>query len=216
MSKSNHHKLSAQPRQHARSEETRRRILSAALEEAIRVGLHKVSMTTIAARAEVGVGMLNYHFGSRQNMLLELMSLETQKFWSQMALPRAGRCFFAYEAAIVGVYLEFLHANPKHMQLAEEIRRYEPELYQQGINDRLQGIIKRIKDGIDRGELPDMAVDEIHTRAHLIHGAYTFLGRLIEDEEYPGDEFVIGVVMKMLSHGFAVNCNSNVRKDKKE
>ena len=160
--------------------------------------------------------MLNYHFGSRRKMLYELMSLETQRFWSQMSLPRAGRGFFAHESAIVAVYLEFLHANPAHLQLAEEIRRHEPELYQRGIGDRLQRIVKRISYGIERGELPDMTRDEVRTRAHLIHGAYTAIGSLTEDKEYPGDAFVIDAVMDMLRRWFAVEYDGTVRKDDEE
>jgi AcrR family transcriptional regulator len=201
MQKTNPDKLPE--RKYARSEDTRARILAAALEETTRVGFHKVSMANIAAKAEVAVGILNYHFGSRQKLLHELMSSQVQNFWSHMSLPRDGRAFFDYEAAILKIYLEFLHANPYYVQLSEEIRRFEPELYQQGIGNQLLGIIERIKAGIRRGELSTMSTDEIRTRAYLIHGAYTFLNRLIDDDKYPGDEFVITIVMNMLRKGLA-------------
>ncbi len=201
MQKTNPNKLPE--RKYARSEDTRARILAAALEETTRVGFHKVSMANIAAKAEVAVGILNYHFGSRQKLLHELMSSQVQSFWSHMSLPREGRAFFDYEAAILKIYLEFLHANPYYVQLSEEIRRFEPELYQQGIGNQLLGIIERIKAGIRRGELSSMSTDEIRTRAYLIHGAYTFLNRLMDDDKYPGDEFVITIVMNMLRNGLA-------------
>jgi AcrR family transcriptional regulator len=186
---------------YARSEDTRGRILAAALEESAQVGIHKASMANIAARAEVAVGILNYHFGSRQKMLRELISTQVKNFWSSMSMPRGGQGFFEYEAAILKVYLEFLHANPNYMQLAEEIRRYEPELYEQGSGIQLEYVIKRVETGIGLGELPAMVADEIRTRAYLILGAYTFLDRLVEDDNYPGDEFVITIVMNMLRNG---------------
>ncbi|MFT5099370.1 MAG: AcrR family transcriptional regulator [Planctomycetaceae bacterium] len=186
---------------YARSEDTRGRILAAALEESAQVGIHKASMANIAARAEVAVGILNYHFGSRQEMLRELISTQVKNFWSSMSMPRGGQGFFEYEAAILKVYLEFLHANPNYMQLAEEIRRYEPELYEQGSGIQLEYVIKRVETGIGLGELPAMVADEIRTRAYLILGAYTFLDRLVEDDNYPGDEFVITIVMNMLRNG---------------
>ena len=186
---------------YARSEDTRERILGAALAEARQVGIHKASMANIAARAEVAVGILNYHFGSRQEMLRELMSTQVENFWSSLSLPRAGRDFFEYETAILRLYLEFLHANPYYIQLSEEIRRHEPEFYQQGAGTMLANVIKRIETGIDSGELPSMAADEIRTRAYLILGAYTFLDRLVEDDSYPGDEFVITIVMNTLRSG---------------
>jgi AcrR family transcriptional regulator len=188
---------------YARSEDTRERILAAALEESAQVGIHKASMANIAARAEVAVGILNYHFGSRQEMLRELMSTQVQNFWSSLSQPRAGRGFYEYEAAILRDYLEFLHANPYYIQLSEEIRRHEPELYQQGAGMQLAYVVKRIETGIDSGELPGMVADEIRTRAYLILGAYTFLDRLVEDDNYPGDEFVIAIVMNMLRNGLS-------------
>ena len=186
---------------YARSQDTRERILAAALEESAQVGIHKASMANIAARAEVAVGILNYHFGSRQEMLRELMSIQVENFWSSMSLPRAGREFFEYETVILRVYLEFLHANPYFVQLAEEIRRLEPEKSKQSGNMQLEGVVRRLTGGVERGELPGMEPDEIRTRAYLILGAYTFLDRLVEDDNYPGDEFVIQIVMNTLRHG---------------
>ena len=186
---------------YARSEDTRERILGAALAEARQVGIHKASMANIAARAEVAVGILNYHFGSRKKMLTELMSTQVENFWSSLSLPRAGRDFFEYETAILRLYLEFLHANPYFVQLAEEIRRLEPEMSRQRAKMQLNGVVTRLTGGVDRGELPSMEADEIRTRAYLILGAYTFLDRLVEDDNYPGDEFVIQIVMNMLRYG---------------
>lgn len=194
--------IQPEPRgKYARSEATCERILAAALEECGQVGIHKASMANIAARAEVAVGILNYHFGSRKGMLHELMSSQVQNFWSSMSLPPTVRGFFETEASMLRIYLEFLHANPNYVRLAEDIRHYEPELYQQGRGMQLESVIKRLETGVDRGELPTMVTDEIRTRAYLIVGAHTFLDRLVEEDNYPGDEFVITIVMDMLRNG---------------
>ena len=201
MSKSDQ-SIQPEPRgKYARSEDTRARILAAALEESVRVGFHKVSMANIAAKAEVAVGILNYHFGSRQEMLHELMSSQVQNFWLHLTLPQDGLGFFEYQAAILGVYLDFLHANPNFVHLSEEIRLHEPELYRQGTCTHVANIVKRMESGIDSGELPAMDTDELRTRAYLILGAYTFLDRMIEDDNYPGDEFVITTFMNTLRNG---------------
>ena len=216
MSKSDH---SIQPEhrgKYARSEGTRARILAAALEESVRVGFHKVSMANIAARAEVAVGILNYHFGSRQEMLHELMSSQVQNFWLHLSLPQDGLGFFEHQAVILGVYLEFLHANPNFVHLSEEIRLHEPELYRQGTYTHVANIVKRMESGIDRGELPAMSTDELRTRAYFIVGAYTFLDRLIEDDNYPGDEFVINIFMNTLRSGLAPDSNVLARPEQGE
>ena len=89
------------------------------------------------------------------------------------------------------------------MELAEEVRRHEPEMYQKGKTDQFTGLVSRIKTGISQGELPAMTTEEIRIRAHLMLGAYTFLDRVLEDDKYPGDEFVITTVMNMLRYGLS-------------
>ena len=59
---------------YAKSRDTRARIMAAALAEASDRGFHKTSVARIAARAGVAVGNLNYHFGSREGLIRELMS----------------------------------------------------------------------------------------------------------------------------------------------
>ena len=205
MSKTNSKKPPDGRGKYARSEETRTRILDAALEECAQAGFHKASMASIAARAEVAVGILNYHFGSRQEMLREMMTTYAAHFQSAMSLTQTGQGFYEYAVAILETYLAYLHANPEYIKLAEEIRRHEPELYQEGKDAQFAGIIYRIERGIEGGEIPIMGTDEIRIRAHLILGAYTFLDRLLEDEKYPGDDFVITVVMSMLRNGLSTS-----------
>ena len=216
MSETDHSNQPAPRGKYARSEGTRARILAAALEESVRVGFHKVSMANIAARAEVAVGILNYHFGSRQEMLHELMSSQVQNFWLHLSLPQDGLGFFEHQAVILRVYLEFLHANPNFVHLSEEIRLHEPELYRQGTYTHVANIVKRMESGIDRGELPAMSTDELCTRAYFIVGAYTFLDRLIEDDNYPGDEFVITIFMNTLRSGLAPDSNVLARPEQGE
>jgi AcrR family transcriptional regulator len=190
-------------KKYSRSEETRARVLEAALEECAVAGFHKASMANIAARADVAVGILNYHFGSRQEMLREMMSTYTQHFLETVSVPREGRGFFEYETVVLEAYLKFLHDNPNYVELAEEVRRHEPEMYQKGKTDQFTGLVSRIKTGISQGELPAMTTEEIRIRAHLMLGAYTFLDRVLEDDKYPGDEFVITTVMNMLRYGLS-------------
>ena len=57
-----------------RSSETRARILEAALAEACEVGFQKTSVARVAARAGVAVGVLNYHFGSKEALIQEVFA----------------------------------------------------------------------------------------------------------------------------------------------
>lgn len=178
----------AAPRGHyARSEDTRARILDAALAEARISGFHNTSVANIAARAGVAVGILNYHFGSKQELLRELMVSQTGQFISQMTPPRDDESFFDYEQRLLTIYLQFLHANPNYVRLAEEVRLHDPDLYQKGIKANITNICDRIRRGIQRGELREMDADSVRAQAYYMLGTLTFFDRFLEDDHYPGD-----------------------------
>ena len=69
---------------YARSDGTRARILQAALTEAGESGFQKTSVAKIAVRAGVAVGVVNYHFGSKGELLRELMASLTRDLHSRL------------------------------------------------------------------------------------------------------------------------------------
>jgi len=193
---------------YAKSLETRARILAAALEEAGKSGFHRASVARIAARAGVAVGNLNYHFGSRGELLRELMG-------SLMAelLPRLHAAdaddhadFFERERAGLLVYLDYLRAHPVHVRLASEIRLHEPALYRRAVAGWVERIAARIRAGIARGDLRPMHASEVSVLAHFLLGASQFLEHMTETatgRAYPGDEAVVDAYITLLRSGLA-------------
>jgi AcrR family transcriptional regulator len=173
--------------QYARSEDTRARILDAALAEARKSGFHNTSVAKIAARAEVAVGILNYHFGSKRELLRELMASQAGEFISQLTEATNTESFFDYEQRILTIYLTFLHANPNYVRLTEEVRLHDPDLYQEGTQANIEHICGRIRRGMQRGDLRAMNSKTVRAQAHFMLGTLTFLDRFLEDEHYPGD-----------------------------
>lgn len=186
---------------YARSGETRARILQAALAEASGSGLHNATVARIAERAEVAVGVLNYHFGSRREMLRELMAMQVQALLSLMTPPERDADFFSCEAAMVSTYLQFLRSHPNYVRLAEEIRLHDPELYRQGTITHLAHTERRLRRGIGRGDLPPMGDVAITIQAYFIMGTLTFLDRLTESDSYPGDAAVTATYISFLRTG---------------
>lgn len=183
---------------YARSEETRARILDATLTEAGRAGFHNTSVAKIAARAEVAIGILNYHFGSKGELLRELMASQAGEFLALLKPPAADDDFFSYERKLLLVYLGFLQANPNYVRLAEEVRSHYPQLYREGITTHTALIIDRIRNGIARGNLRQLSPVEQRTHAYFMLGTLTFLDRYQEDANYPGDEAVVDAYIRSL------------------
>ncbi len=188
---------------YARSEETRARILQAAMEEAIESGFQNTSMAKISARAGVAVGILNYHFNSRQELLRQIMRKQMEDFLSSFTPPVADDDFFVYEEKLLDDYLKFLRSNPNFIRLSEEARLHDPDIYYQGIQAHADFIRVRIRRGIKRGDLRPMRPDEISSQAYFIMGSLTFLDRLLLAERAPKDNTIITSFLGLLRKGLA-------------
>jgi AcrR family transcriptional regulator len=190
---------------YAKSSQTRERILAAAFEVAGEVGLHRVAVAAIADRAGVAVGNLHYHFGSRDELLQELMKsvqLELLNVVENAIADVPG--YLAAEEASIRAYLAFVHRNPAYVRLAEESRLHQPEFYREGITTWLRLIREGLEEAGRNGEFRPMDSDEIASVAHFILGARYFLDQMIESVDgrpYPGDEAVVAGYMAFVRNG---------------
>lgn len=192
---------------YAKSADTRARILAATLEEASDSGIHESSLAAIAARAGVAIGSLNYHFGSREELLRELMGSLTADLMSRLHATDANddRDFFERERAGMLAYLDHLRANPAYLRLAGEIELHEPKLYRRAVADWLERVAARIRAGIARGDLRPMDDAEIAAHAYSMLGASQFLDHRVrrDGHPYPRDEAVVDAYLALLRGGLA-------------
>ncbi len=188
---------------YAKSYDTRARILAAALAEASDSGFHKTSVARIAARAGVAVGNLHYHFGSRRELLRELMGSLVADLMSRLDAADADDSadFFDRQRAGLLVYLDYLRANPAHVRLADEIKLHEPDLYRRAIAGWVERMVARIRVGIEQGTLRPMNDAEIAAQAHFLLGARHFLDPMIESVDGLGDEAVVDASLALERDG---------------
>ena len=193
---------------YARSRDTRARILAAALAEASESGLHKTSLARIAERAGVAIGNLHYHFGSKRELLRELMGSLVADLLSRLHVadpdPDDGADFFDRERAGLLVYLEYLRANPAYVRLADEVKLHEPELYRRAVASWVEGIAARIRVDVERGVLRPMDESEIMVQAHFLLGTRHHLDQMLESFDgrpYPGDEAIVDTYLTLVRDG---------------
>ncbi len=188
---------------YAKSADTRARILSAALEEASQTGFHKTSLARIAVRAGVAAGNLNYHFGSRRELLRELMNSLVSDLIQRLEAADLGEGtdFFERQRAGLLAYLDYMRANPAHVRLADEIKLHEPELYQQSVGEWVARLVAMIRSGIDEGTLRPMEEEEIAVQAHFLLGARHFLEQMIESVDGIGDEAAVDAYLALIGDG---------------
>jgi len=188
---------------YAKSRDTRARILAAALDEASESGFHKASVARIAARAGVAVGNLHYHFGSRGELLKELMGALMTDLMPRLHAVDADDSadFFDRQRAALLVYLDYLRANPAYIRLADEIKLHEPDLYRRAVAGWVERMAARIRAAIEQGTLRPMDEAEIRAQAHFLLGARHFLEQMVEGGDGRGDESVVDAYVALVRDG---------------
>lgn len=188
---------------YAKSHDTRARILAAALAEASDSGFHRASVARIAARAGVAVGNLNYHFGSRRELLRELMRSLVADLLTRLHAVDADESadFFERQRSGLLLYLDHLRANPAYLRLVDEIRLHEPALYRRAVASWVERLAERIRVGIEQGTLRPMEEAEIAAQAHFLLGARHFLEQMVESERGAPDDSVVDAYVALVRDG---------------
>ncbi len=169
---------------YSKSEDTRQRVLDAAWEEANENGLANVRIKEIANRAGLAMGAVNYHFGSKEEMIREFMSrLFTLIKTSEVSAPDEEGDFFENEENRLVAWIEFMRTNPRYISLLEEARAYDPEMYRVGVEGSIKFHSDRVRRGIKRGDLEPMSEIQIRRCAFFMLGAHRFMDQLIQDED---------------------------------
>lgn len=198
---------------YAKSRDTRARILAAALEEAGESGFHKTSVARIAARAGVAIGSLNYHFGSRAALLLELMDKLMVDYVARAqsaatAEAESGGDYFTRERAVLLTYVAHVRRNPSHVRLADEIKLHEPELYRRGARHWVERMAKRIQEGVDEGTLRPMDEAEVMFKAHFLVGARHALEELAQSDASLNDGDAVDSYLELVRNGLGQNTDN--------
>jgi AcrR family transcriptional regulator len=195
---------SIRPDTYAKSTQTQAQILAAALGEASDHGLHRTSMSRIAERANVAVGSLSYHFGSRAELLRAMMKKLMADLFERLAFvdDHDHIDFFERHRRELLVYLQYLRANPAHIRLTDEIKFLEPELYKLGVGEWVGHLSTKLRAGVEEGSLRSMEEWEIVAQAHFLLGARHFLEEMIDDD-IRRDEQVVDVYLGLVRGGLA-------------
>lgn len=192
---------------YAKTAETREKILSAAWEVAEERGFHKVSLSEVASRAEVAVGNVSYHFGSREALVRALMRSVAEQVTEHVVHTAAtGRDYFERADAGLRGYLDFVRRHPAYVRLGDELRHHRPEIWGRYVAAWLELHRTALRRGIEEGALRPMSDAEIGAAAHFIVGVSNSIAQMLEHidrEEYPGDDVVVGLFMTMLRGGLA-------------
>jgi AcrR family transcriptional regulator len=151
----------------------------------------------------VAVGNLHYHFGSRRELLRELMGSLVADLISRLhaADTDDGADFFDRQRAGLLVYLDYSRTHPAYVRLADEIKIHEPDLYRSAVDEWVERMVARIRIGIEQGTLRPMDEAEISVQAHFLLGARHFLEQMLESVDGLADEAVVDAYLSLVRNG---------------
>jgi AcrR family transcriptional regulator len=159
-------------------------------------------VAAIAEQAGVAIGNLHYHFGSRAELLLELMRWQVAELLETVRTAiEAHTDFFAKDEAAFRAYLGYVRRHPACVRLAEEVRLHHPKLY--GATNAMWLAMFRdaLRAGSARGELRPLGGDEIDVLAQLLMGARYFVDQMLQADGAPDDEVIVGTYVRLTRGG---------------
>lgn len=191
----------------ARVDARRRQLLRAAVAVMGRTGFHQMSMQALAGEADVSVGLIYKYFGSKDKILLAMITTILDAFTDQLqpAIDSAGDDPVAQFAAGMRRYIEIVDANLDAVMLTYRESRKLDQAGRDLLKDRevassepLRAVLRH---GIAAGRFTDVDVDLVVYDVMMIAHAWAlkqwhFAGRYTLDEYI---EAQVGLVMGAVS-----------------
>jgi TetR/AcrR family transcriptional regulator, fatty acid metabolism regulator protein len=128
---------------------TKKRILLAAKELFEEKGFDRTTVREVASKAGANVALINYHFGSKENLLtaiVEEMTSETRLKLTDIQNSTAGPAEKLRQ--VIELYVDRLHSNSSYYQMIH--REMSTRLLRPELHDSLYVNLKRNKDEIKK------------------------------------------------------------------
>jgi len=128
---------------------TKKRILLAAKELFEEKGFDRTTVREVAAKAGANVALINYHFGSKENLLTDIveeMTSETRLKLTDIQNSALGPAEKLRQ--VIELYVDRLHSNSSYYQMIQ--REMSTRLLRPELHDSLYVNLKRNKDEIKK------------------------------------------------------------------
>jgi AcrR family transcriptional regulator len=160
--------------------ETKERILKVAEELFAAHGFDSTSMREITKNAKVSLALVNYHFGSKKNLLLclverhfESINNERRKIFSDLDEQYKGKTIPMEEVlrALIMPYSSKMNQTPQHIMGLVQINshhiKHSPDFWEEMWRKHFSDIIHWVTERLDEA-LPQMDKMTIYYRVHFV------------------------------------------------
>ncbi|MBX2943417.1 MAG: TetR/AcrR family transcriptional regulator [Cyclobacteriaceae bacterium] len=128
---------------------TKVKILAAAKELFEEKGFDRTTVREVATKAEANVALINYHFGSKENLLASIVKEMTDQTRLRLTdISNTTSDPIQKLNQVIDLYVERLHSNRNYYQMIH--REMSTRLLRPELHDLLSKIIRRNKDEIKK------------------------------------------------------------------
>lgn len=176
-----------------RNAATRRKLFDAATKVVGKYGYADASISRITERAGVAQGTFYNYFGSRQELLDQLLptiGLDMLKFIR--ARTGAMRPAATREVSGFRAFFDFLLEVPEFQRILNEAEVFAPAGYQKHLDNIAKPFVRLLRQAREAGEIVDYSDEEFEALVHMFMGARGYLSLRYA---YPG-----GVASKVPGH----------------
>lgn len=188
-----------------RNEATKRRLFDAATKVVGKYGYAEASISRITALAGVAQGTFYNYFGSRQELLDQLLptiGLDLLKFIRARTLdmaPGAQR-----EVAGFRMFFDFLLEVPEFQRILNEAEFFAPTGYQKHLENIAKPFVQLLRQARGNGDIVDYSDEEFEALVHMFMGARGYLSLRYaypHGVASPVPEHVISAYEKLVTRG---------------
>jgi AcrR family transcriptional regulator len=189
-----------------RSRLIREALFRAAAEVVGEIGYEDTSITLITQRAGVAQGTFYNHFESRQDILDQLLPALGKDMLAHVGdCARQGKTLIEREELGFRGFFSFLRAHPHFFRILNEASSFAPKAYEAHLNLVLEGYMRFLRKGRQRGEISGFSERELEVVAFVMMAARLYLGRYASrngtDEDIP--DWVVKAYRKFVAHGLS-------------
>lgn len=188
-----------------RAESAKQELFRAAASVIAEHGYSKASISKITAAAGVAQGTFYLYFGSRQDILDELLphvGAEILEFIRERV--RGAKNFYDMEERGLRAYFEYLDSNPGFSRILNEAEAVAPIAHRSHFKMLTDRYLGALSHWIKKGDIRHFEPGELETLAYMMMSARSYLYMLYNKDRSNGIdsyEKIVGTYMKTIRNG---------------
>jgi AcrR family transcriptional regulator len=158
-----------------KNERTKTNLFDAAVKVVGEIGYRDASVTDITTRADIAQGTFYNYFGSKQDILDQLLPELGESLLEFLGTQVGESTFLDREEKSIRAYFQFIKDRPEFYRILTEAQVYSPQSFTRHTENLIRNYENSLKKTKENGFLADYSPDEFEAIAAILLGARVYL-----------------------------------------